>query len=210
MGRKQAMEEQLQQAVDARASPALPTGSNIIIHVAKKSHAAKKPMRPGSIIIRPRRPSRGRASSCSQQLNVRPTPRTAMLDGDQAHVGTYARPRPGPSGQPCLAAARPHGQPYLMVVEFVFRRLTSNLHGLKPTVDDRSEQQKMIELLLAVSFSAAPLTLYLPPVRSLTIFVQAMEEMLRGTRTIITGRYYQRLRVVCVRIFSCVLPASSR
>ncbi|GAB2302756.1 hypothetical protein Dimus_036750, partial [Dionaea muscipula] len=98
MGRKQAMEEQLQQAVDARASPALPTGSNIIIHVAKKSHAAKKPMRPGSIIIRPRRPSRGRASSCSQQLNVRPTPRTAMLDGDQAHVGTYARPWHCPSG----------------------------------------------------------------------------------------------------------------
>jgi hypothetical protein len=38
---------------------------------------------------------------------------------------------------------------------------------------------KMLQLLMAVAFSAAPLTLYVPPVRSLNLFVEAMEVVCR-------------------------------
>lgn len=39
----------------------------------------------------------------------------------------------------------------------------------------------MIEVLFAVAFSAAPLTLYVPPVRSLNLFVETMEYFLKET-----------------------------
>uniref|UniRef100_A0ACD5WSI3 Uncharacterized protein n=1 Tax=Avena sativa TaxID=4498 RepID=A0ACD5WSI3_AVESA len=35
----------------------------------------------------------------------------------------------------------------------------------------------MLQLLMAMAFSAAPLTLYVPPVRSLSLFVEAMETL---------------------------------
>jgi hypothetical protein len=38
---------------------------------------------------------------------------------------------------------------------------------------------KMLQLLMAAAFSAAPLTLYVPPVRSLILFVEAMEVVCR-------------------------------
>jgi hypothetical protein len=38
---------------------------------------------------------------------------------------------------------------------------------------------KMLQLLMAAAFSAAPLTLYVPPVRSLSLFVEAMEVVCR-------------------------------
>ncbi|KAL5666572.1 hypothetical protein ACJX0J_026680, partial [Zea mays] len=37
----------------------------------------------------------------------------------------------------------------------------------------------MLQLLMAAAFSAAPLTLYVPPVRSLSLFVEAMEVVCR-------------------------------
>lgn len=37
----------------------------------------------------------------------------------------------------------------------------------------------MLQLLMALSFSAAPLTLYVPPVRSLSLFVEAIEAVCR-------------------------------
>ncbi|OEL26158.1 hypothetical protein BAE44_0012822 [Dichanthelium oligosanthes] len=37
----------------------------------------------------------------------------------------------------------------------------------------------MLQLLMALAFSAAPLTLYVPPVRSLSLFVEAMEAVCR-------------------------------
>jgi hypothetical protein len=37
----------------------------------------------------------------------------------------------------------------------------------------------MLQLLMAAAFSAAPLTLYVPPVCSLSLFVEAMEVVYR-------------------------------
>ncbi|GAB2210714.1 hypothetical protein Droror1_Dr00015997, partial [Drosera rotundifolia] len=62
----------------------------------------------------------------------------------------------------------------------------------------------MIQLLLAAAFSSVPLTLYVPPVRNLTMFVQAVEEMVRETGPIVVGRYYQRIRIFCSRILGCI------
>ncbi|GAB4857772.1 Mitogen-activated protein kinase kinase kinase npk1 [Ancistrocladus abbreviatus] len=49
----------------------------------------------------------------------------------------------------------------------------------------------MLQIFFAVAFSAVPLTLYVPPTRSLTLFVEAMEDLVRETsrRTV---RYYPR------------------
>ncbi|AQK80955.1 hypothetical protein Zm00014a_001264 [Zea mays] len=38
---------------------------------------------------------------------------------------------------------------------------------------------KMLQLLMALAFSATPLTLYVPPARSLSLFVEAMEAVCR-------------------------------
>ncbi|KAJ6896061.1 F-box/WD repeat-containing protein [Populus alba x Populus x berolinensis] len=40
----------------------------------------------------------------------------------------------------------------------------------------------MLQLLFTVAFSAVPLTLYIPPVRSLNLFVETMEDLLRESR----------------------------
>uniref|UniRef100_A0A804UAH0 Secreted protein n=1 Tax=Zea mays TaxID=4577 RepID=A0A804UAH0_MAIZE len=37
----------------------------------------------------------------------------------------------------------------------------------------------MLQLLMALAFSATPLTLYVPPARSLSLFVEAMEAVCR-------------------------------
>ncbi|PWA64100.1 hypothetical protein CTI12_AA347170 [Artemisia annua] len=51
----------------------------------------------------------------------------------------------------------------------------------------------MLHLFFAVAFSAVPLTLYVPPVRSLNLFVQTMEELWRESSGY-THRVYPRLR----------------
>lgn len=43
----------------------------------------------------------------------------------------------------------------------------------------RPSSPEMLQLLMALAFSAAPLTLYVPPVRSLSLFVEAMEAVCR-------------------------------
>ncbi|KAI3448901.1 hypothetical protein Pfo_005566 [Paulownia fortunei] len=62
----------------------------------------------------------------------------------------------------------------------------------------------MLHLFFAVAFSAVPLTLYIPPIRSLSRFVEVMEDMWRETSGH-TGRLYPRLRYACTRILNCVL-----
>ncbi|OAY66442.1 hypothetical protein ACMD2_20741 [Ananas comosus] len=52
----------------------------------------------------------------------------------------------------------------------------------------------MLQLLFAVAFSAAPLTLYVPPVRCLNHFVAALEAMLREAAPS-SLRAYLRLRL---------------
>ncbi|OIW07978.1 hypothetical protein TanjilG_20079 [Lupinus angustifolius] len=62
----------------------------------------------------------------------------------------------------------------------------------------------MLELFFTVAFSAAPLVLYVPPIRSLNLFVETMEDMVRETRTY-TIRVYPRLREAWFRIMDCIL-----
>uniref|UniRef100_A0A7N0VJ32 Uncharacterized protein n=1 Tax=Kalanchoe fedtschenkoi TaxID=63787 RepID=A0A7N0VJ32_KALFE len=61
----------------------------------------------------------------------------------------------------------------------------------------------MLQLFFAVAFSAVPLTLYVPPIRSLNLFVQTMEELFRDTH-LHTGRIYPRLRYACARLLDCI------
>lgn len=67
----------------------------------------------------------------------------------------------------------------------------------------KKEKEKMLQLFFTVAFSAAPLTLYVPPIRSLNLFVEAMEDMVRESRTY-TTRAYPRLRVAWSRILNCI------
>jgi hypothetical protein len=59
----------------------------------------------------------------------------------------------------------------------------------------------MLQLLMAMAFSAAPLTLYVPPVRSLSLFVEAMETLCRECAPYSQGAV-SRLRLGLSRIFA--------
>ncbi|XP_073155177.1 uncharacterized protein [Henckelia pumila] len=67
----------------------------------------------------------------------------------------------------------------------------------------------MLHLFFAVAFSAVPLTLYIPPVRSLNLFVETMEDIWRESSSH-TGRIFPRLRYACSRILNCILCNNSR
>ncbi|XP_042515826.1 uncharacterized protein LOC122090055 [Macadamia integrifolia] len=62
----------------------------------------------------------------------------------------------------------------------------------------------MLQLFFAVAFSAVPLTLYVPPIRSLNLFVETIETLLRQS-TEYTVRLYPRIRLACSRILAYVL-----
>ncbi|CAK7330797.1 unnamed protein product [Dovyalis caffra] len=59
-------------------------------------------------------------------------------------------------------------------------------------------------LFFTVAFSAVPLTLYIPPVRSLNLFVETMEDLLRESRGY-TARFYPRARHVWSRLLDVLL-----
>ncbi|KAL8249526.1 hypothetical protein R6Q59_006394 [Mikania micrantha] len=67
----------------------------------------------------------------------------------------------------------------------------------------------MLHLLFAVAFSAVPLTLYIPPIRSLNLFVQIMEAlwMESGEQT---NMVYPRIRVATRRMLDCILCNTAR
>ncbi|KAK9157807.1 hypothetical protein Scep_004381 [Stephania cephalantha] len=67
----------------------------------------------------------------------------------------------------------------------------------------------MLQLFFAVAFSAVPLTLYIPPVRSLNLFVETLEILLRQT-TAYTLRAYPRVRYACSRLLSSFRRLSLR
>ncbi|KAG8371927.1 hypothetical protein BUALT_Bualt12G0013700 [Buddleja alternifolia] len=67
----------------------------------------------------------------------------------------------------------------------------------------------MLELFFTVAFSAAPLVLYIPPIRSLNLFVETMEYCLRGGATYALS-FSPRLRLVVSRFFSRRLAAARR
>ncbi|ONI20385.1 hypothetical protein PRUPE_2G012500 [Prunus persica] len=62
----------------------------------------------------------------------------------------------------------------------------------------------MLQLFFTVAFSAVPLTLYVPPLRSLNPFVETMEDLLSESRSY-TNRVYPRVRHLWVRILDCLL-----
>ncbi|XP_043692412.1 uncharacterized protein LOC122642872 [Telopea speciosissima] len=62
----------------------------------------------------------------------------------------------------------------------------------------------MLQLFFAVAFSAVPLTLYVPPIRSLNLFVETIETLLRQS-TDYTVRLYPRIRLAWSRILAYVL-----
>ncbi|KAI3409239.1 uncharacterized protein J3R85_019607, partial [Psidium guajava] len=62
----------------------------------------------------------------------------------------------------------------------------------------------MLQLLLAVAFSAVPLTLYVPPIRSLNLFLETLEDLLRQT-TLYTIRAYPRFRLAFTRLYNSLL-----
>ncbi|KAM2229960.1 hypothetical protein ACFX1S_014423 [Malus domestica] len=62
----------------------------------------------------------------------------------------------------------------------------------------------MLQLLFAVAFSAVPLTLYVPPIRSLNLFMETVEDLLRHT-TVYTHSLYPRLRLGFSRLLSSLV-----
>ncbi|KAK1425288.1 hypothetical protein QVD17_20639 [Tagetes erecta] len=62
----------------------------------------------------------------------------------------------------------------------------------------------MLHMFFAVAFSAVPLTLYVPPIRSLNLFVQTIEEIWNESSGY-THRVYPRIRYAFRRIFDCML-----
>ncbi|PIN23739.1 hypothetical protein CDL12_03533 [Handroanthus impetiginosus] len=67
----------------------------------------------------------------------------------------------------------------------------------------------MLQLFFAVAFSAVPLTLYIPPIRSLNLFVETIEGIWKDS-SVYTGRMYPRLRYACSRILNCMVSDGSR
>ncbi|KAK3446744.1 hypothetical protein EUGRSUZ_A02389 [Eucalyptus grandis] len=65
----------------------------------------------------------------------------------------------------------------------------------------------MLQLFLAVAFSAVPLTLYVPPIRSLNLFVETVEGLFRQT-TLYTLRAYPRIRLAFSRLYNSLVRFS--
>ncbi|CAN1173034.1 hypothetical protein LINPERPRIM_LOCUS9000 [Linum perenne] len=59
----------------------------------------------------------------------------------------------------------------------------------------------MLQLFFAVALSAVPLTLYIPPIRSLNLFVETTEDLLRQM-AFHTIRTYPRIRLAFSRILN--------
>ncbi|GMH29380.1 hypothetical protein Nepgr_031223 [Nepenthes gracilis] len=59
----------------------------------------------------------------------------------------------------------------------------------------------MLQLFFAVAFSAVPLTLYIPPIRRLNLFVETVEETFRQS-VVYAVSAYPRVRFILARFFS--------
>ncbi|WOG84215.1 hypothetical protein DCAR_0103397 [Daucus carota subsp. sativus] len=67
----------------------------------------------------------------------------------------------------------------------------------------------MLEMFFVVAYAAAPWTLYIPPVKNLSLFVETMEELYRES-SYYANRLYPRLRYACSRILNCLLCNDTR
>ncbi|KAL1561961.1 DIS3-exonuclease-like protein [Salvia divinorum] len=66
----------------------------------------------------------------------------------------------------------------------------------------------VLHLFFTIAFSAAPLTLYIPPVRSLNLFVETVEAMWKESSAH-TLRLYPRLRYAFSRLINSMLSDHS-
>ncbi|CAN7135622.1 unnamed protein product, partial [Brassica rapa subsp. narinosa] len=71
------------------------------------------------------------------------------------------------------------------------------------------KEEKMLQLFFTIAFSAAPLTLYIPPIRCLTVFVETVEEMGMEGR-VYSRRVFPRARIAWSRLLDCFLSSSPR
>ncbi|CAO2822196.1 unnamed protein product [Amaranthus hypochondriacus] len=62
----------------------------------------------------------------------------------------------------------------------------------------------MLQIFFAVAFSAVPLTLYIPPIRSLNLFVDTIEDAVRQTGSYAV-RAYPRIHRALQRLFTLLL-----
>uniref|UniRef100_A0A2P2PNR4 Uncharacterized protein LOC105115740 n=1 Tax=Rhizophora mucronata TaxID=61149 RepID=A0A2P2PNR4_RHIMU len=62
----------------------------------------------------------------------------------------------------------------------------------------------MLQLFFTIAFSAVPLTLYVPPMRNLNLFVESLEDLLRDSRVYTSG-LYPRASLVWSRLLDILL-----
>ncbi|KAL2330803.1 hypothetical protein Fmac_018384 [Flemingia macrophylla] len=62
----------------------------------------------------------------------------------------------------------------------------------------------LLHVFFSLALTASPLTLYIPPVRSLNLFVETIEDMKRGSR-VWTNRIFSHLREAWPWVMSFVL-----
>ncbi|KAG7565369.1 hypothetical protein ISN44_As10g020650 [Arabidopsis suecica] len=71
----------------------------------------------------------------------------------------------------------------------------------------QERRKRMLQLFFTIAFSAAPLTLYIPPIRCLTVFVETMEEMGMEGR-VYSRRLFPRARIAWSRLLDCFFSSS--
>lgn len=74
----------------------------------------------------------------------------------------------------------------------------------KWVIRELEKEEEMLQLFFTVAFSTVPLTLYVPPIRSLNLFVETMEYVFRESRSY-RNRVYPRLRVAWSRMLDFML-----
>ncbi|RDY09114.1 hypothetical protein CR513_06565, partial [Mucuna pruriens] len=59
----------------------------------------------------------------------------------------------------------------------------------------------MLQLMFAVAFSAMPLTLYIPPIRSFNLFVESLQNFIQDSFFFLSIRAIPRIRLALSRFF---------
>ncbi|KAK7244633.1 hypothetical protein RIF29_39458 [Crotalaria pallida] len=65
----------------------------------------------------------------------------------------------------------------------------------------------MLQLAFAIAFSAVPLTLYIPPIRSFNHLVHTIQQFLRGSN-LFSLHPYSRITPILSRIFNSIVPVT--
>ncbi|CAN8268158.1 unnamed protein product [Cochlearia groenlandica] len=67
----------------------------------------------------------------------------------------------------------------------------------------------MLQVFLTVAFSAVPLTLCIPPLRYVTVFVETTEEIVTEGLVYSSRRLFPRARFIWSRLLDCFFSSSS-